>query len=137
MEVFDPRAITTPVYEKLTVLRGDRTKDDQIVKQQKGQAVELYTYLSTWGLLRLKAEEKALKSQEGKQAVVVQFFECLQKLWQDPPQADKTISGDDGLKTLTDLDAEDYLGLTGLGLKVAQEFGFWATAVYWDVKGGD
>lgn len=136
MEVLDPRAISKPVYQKLTALRGDLTKDDKIAKQQKGQAVELYTYLSTWGLLRLKAEEKALKSQEGKQAVVVQFFECLQELWQDD-QNGKNISGDDGLQTLTDLDAEDYLGLTGLGLKVAQEFSFWATAVYWDVKGGD
>ncbi|NJL47739.1 MAG: hypothetical protein HC929_09975, partial [Leptolyngbyaceae cyanobacterium SM2_5_2] len=56
MEAFDPRAIATPVYQALTELRGNRSKNDPIIKQQKGQAVELYTYLSTWGLLRLKAE---------------------------------------------------------------------------------
>jgi hypothetical protein len=27
------------------------------------------------------------------------------------------------------------LGLTGLGLVLAQEFSFWATAVYHDIKG--
>lgn len=137
MDVFDPRAIAKPVYKGLTALRGDRRKDDPILQQQKGQAVELYTYLSTWGLLRLKAEEKALKNQEGKQAVVEQFFECLQELWENPTQADKAISGSNGLKILTDLDVDEYLGLTGLGLKVAQEFSFWATAVYHDVKAGD
>ncbi|PSN20667.1 hypothetical protein C7271_00860 [filamentous cyanobacterium CCP5] len=134
MEVLDPRAIATPVYQKLTTLRGNLSKDDKIVKQQKGQAVELYTYLSTWGLLRLKAEEKALKDQKGKQVVVEKFFECLQDLW---GRSDKTIAGEIGLKTLTELEPEDYLGLTGLGLRVAQEFSFWATAVYWDVRGGD
>jgi hypothetical protein len=134
MEVLDPRAIATPVYKALTELRGDRSKDDPIVKQQKGQAVELYTYLSTWGLLRLKAEEKALEKQEGKKAVVKKFFECLQELWGNP---DKSIVGENGLETLTDptFSVEDYLGLTGLGLKVAQEFSFWATAVYVGVEG--
>jgi hypothetical protein len=134
MEVLDPRAIANPVYKALTELRGDRGKDDPIVKQQKGQAVELYTYLSTWGLLRLKAEEKALKDQKGKQIVVEKYFRCLQELW---GKTDQNIASDTGLKTLTELEPEDYLGLTGLGLKVAQEFSFWATAVYWDVKGGD
>jgi hypothetical protein len=131
---FDPRTIATPVYEALTELRGDRSKDDPIVKQQKGQAVELYTYLSTWGLLRLKAEEKALEKQEGRKAVVEKFFDCLQEIWDNP---DKKITGSDGLKTLTasEFSAEDYLGLTGLGLKVAQEFSFWATAVYAGVEG--
>jgi hypothetical protein len=134
MEVFDPRAIATPVYNALTELRGNCSKDDQIAKQQKGQAVELYTYLSTWGLLRLKAEEKALEKQEGKKAVIEKFFECLQTLWANP---DKKITGADGLKTLTDpkFSTEDYLGLTGLGLKVAQEFSFWATAIYVGIEG--
>lgn len=134
MEVLDPRAIATPVYKALIELRGDRSKDDPIVKQQKGQAVELYTYLSTWGLLRLKAEEKALEKQEGKKAVVKKFFECLQELWGNP---DKSIVGENGLETLTDpaFSVEDYLGLTGLGLKIAQEFSFWATAVYVGVEG--
>lgn len=134
MEVLDPRAIATPVYKALVELRGNKAKEDLIVKQQKGQAVELYTYLSTWGLLRLKAEEKALDNQEGKKAVVEKFFECLQELWGNP---DKSIAGKNGLATLIDptFSVEDYLGLTGLGLKVAQEFSFWATAVYHDVKG--
>lgn len=134
METFDPRVIATPVYKALIELRGNRSKDDPIVKQQKGQAVELYTYLSTWGLLRLKAEEKALENQEGKKAVVEKFFNCLQEIWGDP---DKSITGVNGLTTLTDpnFSVEDYLGLTGLGLKVAQEFSFWATAVYVGVEG--
>lgn len=131
MEVFDPRAISTPVYKALTELRGDRTKDDPLLKQQKGQAVELYTYLATWGLLRLKAEEKAIsKEKPGKKKVVEAYFDCLQKL-----SGQQGIQGEDGLGRLSQLDVEDYLGLTGLGLTVAREFSFWATAVYHDVKG--
>jgi hypothetical protein len=33
------------------------------------------------------------------------------------------------------MDVEEYLGLTGLGLALAQEFSFWTTAIYHDVKG--
>ncbi|MGA1114654.1 MAG: hypothetical protein ACO3TI_06875, partial [Aquiluna sp.] len=62
---------------------------------------------------------------KGKQQVVVKFFECLEKL-----SDTENLAGDQGLATLKDLDTESYLGLTGLGLTVAQEFGFWATAVY-------
>lgn len=29
--------------------------------------------------------------------------------------------------------ADNYLGLTGLGLQLAQEFAFWANAIYHDV----
>jgi len=53
---FDPRSIGTPVYVALKELRGDLSKEDKIAKQQKSQSVELYTYLSTWGMIRLKAE---------------------------------------------------------------------------------
>ena len=74
--------------------------------------------------MRLKAEETAL-SQEGKKQVVKKFFQCLE-----------TISGKEGLttasglETIKQLDADNYLGLTGLGLKIAQEFSFWATSGY-------
>ncbi|AFY61932.1 hypothetical protein [Synechococcus sp. PCC 6312] len=132
MEIFDPRAIAQPVYQKLTQLRGNLGKEDPVVKQQKGQAVQLYTYIATWGLLRLKAEEKALKDQKGKKDVVIAFFETIQELWAVP---NKDIASENGLKTLTELEPEDYLGITGLGLKVAQEFSFWATAIYHDVSG--
>ena len=131
MEVLDPRAIATPVYRALTKLRGDRSKDDPLLKQQKGQAVELYTYLATWGLLRLKAEEKAISDEKlCKKQIVKAYFDCLQEL-----SGKQSIHGKDGLGTLSQLDVEDYLGLTGLGLTVAREFSFWATAVYHDVRG--
>jgi hypothetical protein len=130
VEIFDPRTIATPVYEALHGLRYQPNQDNTRLKEQKGQAVELYTYLSTWGMMRLKAEEKALWQEgkttgKGKQQVVVKFFECLEKL-----SDTQNLAGDQGLATLKDLDTESYLGLTGLGLTVAQEFGFWATAVY-------
>ncbi|MUG97734.1 hypothetical protein F7734_37665 [Scytonema sp. UIC 10036] len=126
---FDPRTITTPVYEALDGLRSQPNQDEARLKEQKSQAVELYTYLSTWGMLRLKAEEKAL-SQEGKKQVVKKFFDCLEFL-----SGMKNLAGDGGLVTLKKLDTDEYLGLTGLGLAVAQEFSFWANAVYWNVKG--
>jgi hypothetical protein len=127
---FDPRTIATPVYEALSELRS-QTKDDTRLKEQKNQAVEIYTYLSTWGMMRLKAEEKAL-SQEGKKQVVKKFFQCLETL-----SGTQNLSSDRGLETLKKLSTDEYLGLTGLGLAIAQEFGFWATAIYADVTGGE
>jgi len=126
---FDPRTIATPVYEALQSLRSQHANDDERLKEQKNQAVELYTYLSTWGMMRLKAEERAL-SQAGKQDVVRQYFQCLQTLSGQPE-----LAAEAGLDRLKELETEDYLGLTGLGLEVAKEFGFWATAVYHDVSG--
>jgi hypothetical protein len=126
---FDPRTIGTPVYEVLSELRSQPKQDDSRLKEQKNQAVELYTYLSTWGLMRLKAEEQAL-SQEGKKQVVKKYFQCLEKL---SDIAD--LSNDRGLETLKKLTTDEYLGLTGLGLEIAREFSFWATAVYHDISG--
>jgi hypothetical protein len=133
---FDPRIISTHVYETLSNLRSHYEEKEKNKSEQKkifqevwGQAVEIYTYLSTWGLMRLKAEETALEKQPVKQKVVKAFFQCIQKF--------KVVEGKDfsahnpqGLNALKDLEAEDYLGLTGLALAVAQEFGFWASAVY-------
>lgn len=125
---FDPRTIGKSVYEALQALRT-ATREETRLKEQKNQAVELYTYLSTWGLLRLKAEETAL-SQEGKKQVVKAFFTCLQSL-----STVNNIATNNGLDTLKNLNTDQYLGLTGLGLALAQEFSFWATAVYHDVTG--
>ena len=130
---FDPRTMGKPVYDSLTKLRGNRVTTNDAQKkellEQKNQAIELYTYLSTWGLLRLKAEEKALKRQ--KQAVVVEFFNCLNKVWQCE---NYNISGNGGLQVILDIrNVEEYLGLTGLALAMAQEFNFWAQSVYGDV----
>jgi len=126
---FDPRTIGKPVYQALSQLRVQPNQDEIRLKEQKNQAIELYTYLSTWGLMRLKAEEMAL-SQEGKKQVVHSYFECLQKLAEV-----KNLAGSKGLEELQKLDTSEYLGLTGLGLALAQEFSFWATAVYHDIKG--
>jgi transcription elongation factor GreA-like protein len=124
---FDPRTISAPVYQALSDLRQEQNRNAERLKEQKNQAVEIYTYLATWGMMRLKAEEQAL-SQEGKKEVVRKFFTCLE-----------TISGHENLSLneLKGMSAEKYLGLTGLGLALAQEFSFWATAVYHDIKGAD
>jgi hypothetical protein len=129
--VFDPRTISVPVYEALADLRALPGQDTARLKEQKNQAVELYTYLATWGMLRLKAEELAL-SQQGKKQVVIKFFECLQHLSKQPD-----LVAANGLNTLKELGTNEYLGLTGLGLSIAREFAFWANALYADVKGGD
>lgn len=126
---FDPRTIGKPVYEALDGLRNQPNQDETRLKEQKNQAIELYTYLSTWGMMRLKAEEKAL-SQEGKKQVVKKYFECLQQL-----SGISNLDGNDSLNVLKNLSTDEYLGLTGLGLALAQEFSFWASAVYWDIKG--
>lgn len=129
MMTFDPRTISTPVCTVLQELRSQYNNDDTRLKEHKRQAVELYTYLATWGMLRLKAEEQAL-SQQGKLDVVKKYFECLQAL-----AGTSNLSGADGLNTLKNLDTDRYLGLTGLGLQLAQEFSFWANAIYHDVQG--
>lgn len=127
--VFDPRTISTPVYEALAELRQQNNSNQSRLKEQKIQAVELYTYLSTWGMMRLKAEEQAL-TQDGKKDVVIKYFDCLQRL-----SGIENLSNNPGLKTLIAMDTDEYLGITGLGLAIAQEFSFWATAVYHDIKG--
>jgi hypothetical protein len=128
---FDPRTMGTPVYLALNGLYEKYPKKDREkrLKEQKNQAVELYTYLATWGMMRLKAEEYAL-SQEGKKDVVKEYFKCLEEI-----SKKSGLVGPDGLKALQELEVEDYLGLTGLGLAIAQEFSFWATAIYKDVEG--
>ncbi|NER22905.1 MAG: hypothetical protein F6J96_19845 [Symploca sp. SIO1C2] len=161
MMVFDPRTIGEPVYKALTRLREpyeqlwhNAEKDEQKktyynhLKEQKSQAVELYTYLSTWGLLRLRAEEIALdkrklgepkkqlspeekankKNQQGKREVLQEYFGCLETL-----SDEKNIT----LDNLKNLDSDKYLGLMGLGLSIAQEFSFWANVVYHDISGDD
>jgi hypothetical protein len=125
---FDPRTIGTPVYEALSSLRLG-TRDNTRLKEQKSQAVELYNYLSTWGMMRLKAEEQAL-SQNGKIDVVVKYFTCLETL-----SGVTELSSDRGLEKIKNMDVEEYLGLTGLGLVLAQEFSFWTTAIYHDIQG--
>lgn len=159
--VFDPRAISKPAYESLASLRSQYNhalESNQIgeevyksrLQEQKGQALELYTYIATWGLMRLKGEEIALdkwdaqnlriehrasKSQEGKRAVIECFFECLQGLSRDQ---NFVLAHEAGLTTLKDIaNPSVYLGLTGLALKLAQEFSFWADAVYHDIRGGE
>lgn len=120
---FDPRTMAQPVYKALKELR-DKTADKTKRQEQKSQAVELYTYLATWGLMRLKAEEAAL-SQDGKKDVVKAFFRVLEKT-----AGVGDLANDKGLDTLKNLDTESYLGLTGLGLQIAREFSFWTTALY-------
>ena len=127
--VFDPRTIATPVYEALAELRQQNNSNQSRLKEQKSQAVELYTYLSTWVMMRLKAEEQAL-TQDGKKDVVIKYFDCLQRL-----SGIQNLSNNPGLQTLIAMDTDEYLGITGLGLAIAQEFSFWATAVYHDIKG--
>jgi hypothetical protein len=129
MPTFDPRTISTPVYDVLVELKTS-TRDDNKKKEQKNQAIELYTYLATWGLMRLKAEEQAL-SQDGKKQVVKKYFQCLETI-----SHTANLANQNGLNTLKELSADNYLGLTGLGLQLAQEFAFWANAIYHDIQGG-
>jgi|GEM_PF-372136 len=180
---FDPRTFSKPVYAALTDLRkpydklweqaqsdAEKTLYRNHLKEQKNQAIELYTYLATWGLMRLKAEEMALdkgkpdraapklrkkedskltnqeepslfqrkqeaKNKTGKRKVIIAYFECLQAL--SAYGETKNLAAPDGLNVLMGLGTEEYLGLTGLGLALAQEFCFWATAVYHDISGDD
>lgn len=128
MQIFDPRSIATPVYQALTDLSNQARGNDKQLKEQKAQAFALYSYLSTWGMMRLKAEEAAI-SGDGKKAVIKAYFNCLEQL-----STETELAGTKGLQTITAMGTENYLGLTGLGLTLAQEFSFWATAIYVGVE---
>ena len=64
MTIFEPRAFAKPVYQALTELSSNANNNTERLQEQKNQAIELYTYLATWGLMRLKAEEKALSQDD-------------------------------------------------------------------------
>lgn len=136
MLTYDPRTISTHVYESLSNLQ-QATINQAAQKEQKSQAVELYTYIATWGLLRLKAEEFAL-NQNSKKDVVKCFFKILGQI-AFPDKPDHFLERQ-GLNNLTkrnhseSLNASEYLGLTGLALQIAREFAFWAEAVYPDAQ---
>jgi len=160
IEAFDPRSINKPVYEKLRDLRqsydvakecGTVKKEDydKRLREQKSQAQELYTYLMTWGLMRLRAEEmsyndwgnekpslakRAEENQEGKRAMLECFFECLEDVTKNN---NLKLASSDGIETLNKMGMNEYLGLTGIALAVAREFSFWADAIYRDIKGGE
>ncbi|MGB3694501.1 MAG: hypothetical protein WBG70_21800 [Spirulinaceae cyanobacterium] len=150
---FDPRTVSTPVYEALHKLRSQYDNFQELEKykahlqEHKSQAVQLYSYISSWGLMRLKGEEIALdkwtdttpsfrerieKSQEGRREVIETFFQCLQKVSKVNNLAEEV-----GLATLKNMKHSQYLGLTGLALALAKEFSFWADAVYHDIKAGE
>ena len=128
MSTYDPRKISVKVYENLKqVKQGTSRKEDQ--DKQKNQAIELYTYIATWGLMRLAGEEPALSNEIQKQKVVRCFFQTLGELafsGQEP----NPLFGESKLSTLVSMRASEYLGLTGLALQVGREFCFWAEALY-------
>lgn len=131
---FEPAKFGKIAHTALNALRVEyekepKSKHIEIFQEVWSQTVEIYTYLSTWGLLRLKAEQTALEKQPVKQKVVDVFFKCLQEL--EPVQGkDLAAKNPAGLNTLKTLDTSEYLGVTGLALALAQEFSFWANAVY-------
>jgi hypothetical protein len=160
LDLGDPRAITQPVYEALNNLRtsyntakdqGEISPEDyqKRLREQKSQTQELYTYLATWGLMRLRAEEmsrngwekppseiplsqRAKKNQEGKREAIDCFFQCLEKIAKT-----RDLAEQNGIDKLNELKTEDYIGLTGIALAVAREFSFWADAIYPDIKGSE
>jgi hypothetical protein len=125
---YDPRKISIKVYTNLKEVKGS-TQESKHHDEQKSQAVELYTYISTWGLMRLKGEDPALVNQAQKQKVVRCFFKTLGKLV-FPNDNPNPLEGTAGLEKLTQMSASEYLGLTGVALQVAREFSFWAESLY-------
>ncbi len=127
---YDPRSIASKVYNNLQQLH-DRTPSESDRKEQKTQAVEIYSYLSAWGLLRLKAEEFSLQNQPQKQKVIRCFFRTFAEIVSpDAPQQFQEREGLQNLANVNRLSASEYLGLTGVALQLGREFAFWAEAVY-------
>lgn len=132
MLTYDPRTISTLVYQNLNRLKQS-TPQETDQKEQKSQAVEIYSYIATWGLLRLKAEEFALSGEtnRNKRELIQCFFQTLGRIVS--PDEHTIFDGNAGLQYLSNtqqLGASEYLGLTGIALQVAREFAFWAEALY-------
>ncbi|MEM1394380.1 MAG: hypothetical protein AAGG00_14005 [Cyanobacteria bacterium P01_H01_bin.150] len=128
MLTYDPRKISVKVYENLKqVKQGTSTTEEH--DKQKNQAIELYTYIATWGLMRLAGEEPALSREIQKQRVVRCFFKTLGELAFSGQQSNPLV-GEPKIDKLISMTASEYLGLTGLALQVGREFCFWAEALY-------
>lgn len=128
--LYEPRTMSSQVYQNLKALK-ESAPNAAVEKEQKAQAVEIYSYLSTWGLLRLKAEVPALNNQPNKQQVVECFFTTLSAIVS--PNDPQQLQGENGLERLSninELGISSYLGLTGVALQLAREFAFWAEAIY-------
>jgi hypothetical protein len=125
---YDPRKISIEVYTHLKQVK-EKVTDTKLHDEQRNQAIELYTYIATWGLIRLKGEEPALVNKPQKEKIVECFFSTLGKLVY-PNINPNPLIGTDGLDKLTELKASEYLGLTGVALQVAREFSFWAESLY-------
>lgn len=125
---YDLRTISTKVYTNLSEVKKKKTKKEEHDKQ-RGQALELYTSVATWGLLRLAGEEAALSNEVEKQAVVRCFFETLGEL-AFPDEKPNPLVGASRISKLTQMNAAEYLGLTGFALQLAREFSFWTEALY-------
>lgn len=133
---YDDRQISKRVYLNLGKLSGDSVEEEKR-REQRGQAVELYTYIATWGLLRLQGEDAALTKQPEKRKVVHCFFQTLGELITPEALQDQNAnpfnSVESGLDHLTSLPSSEYLGLTGIALQIARKFSFWAEALYSDL----
>lgn len=130
---YDPRSISSQVYQNLKNLKDETEKSEH--KEQKSQAVELYNYIATWGLLRLKAEEVAL-NQNSKKETVKCFFKTLAKVAFPDLHSHPLSQSEEsqGIEFLTKRSTSEYLGLTALALQVAREFAFWSEAIYAHLK---
>lgn len=131
MLTYEPRSISALVYKNLYQLKQRANSNPEAESEQKSQTVELYSYISTWGLLRLKAEEQALVNKPNKQAVIKCFFQTLSQLVF--PEQPSFLCDNNALSKISEtqqIGASEYLGLTGMGLQVAREFSFWAEALY-------
>ncbi|MEA5421096.1 hypothetical protein VB712_17865 [Spirulina sp. CCNP1310] len=143
---FDPRTLNTHAFQALSHLRktyeNGKTEEEakKGLKYQKSQAQELYTYVSTWGLMRLKAEEQAMaheKKLDKKQKfeVIKQFFKKLEAIAGEAHRDKLTAHNTIEYLCSQYVDANEYLGLTGLAIELANEFAFWANAIYPDISG--
>ncbi|MEA5567625.1 hypothetical protein [Anabaena sp. UHCC 0399] len=128
MANYDPRKNSIKVYQNLKAVK-DSTQEPKHHDEQRSQAVELYTYIATWGLMRLKGEDPALVNQIQKQKIVRCFFQTLGELVYPNTQLNPLV-GMEGMRKIIGLSASEYLGLTGVALQVAREFSFWAEALY-------
>ena len=123
--IYDSRTLSIPVYRALQILKG-KTSDQSQQKEQRDAARELYSFLSTWGLLRLKAEQGNAK--KGRKQILDEFFVVLEGQTPCLPSKKATI------ETYVSLQSQEYLGVTGLALAIAQEFIFWGNSIYADIK---
>jgi hypothetical protein len=124
---------TEPSHEKVK----ERTKS--YCEKSSGLVQGLSTYIATWGLHRLTGDAKKFSlgmasDTKYKGKVYGLFLERLKELSNEDFVIWSNGSNSSDERTLVNMELRKYTSLNRLAMKLAEEWGFWATAILEEVE---